>query len=350
MAIQGGKLPAHTRKDALLMNLESTYMGLTLRSPLVASASPLSDKLDNIKRMEDSGAGAIVLYSLFEEQIRREREALHYYLLHGTESYAEALTYFPEPITYHASPDQYLELIRKAREAVAIPIIASLNGSTLGGWTRFAQNMAQAGAHALELNVYYIPTDPHLSGAEIEQTYFDILAAVKGAVEVPVAMKLSPYFSNMAYMARRLDEAGANALVLFNRFYQPDINVETREVTPNVVLSSSADLRLPLTWVGILYGRVRASLALTSGVHSGEDAVKALLAGASAVCMTSALLRNGIEYIRTVENGLRAWMTQHEYESVAQMRGAVSQMHAEDPSAFERAQYMRALSEYKPTV
>jgi dihydroorotate dehydrogenase (fumarate) len=332
------------------MNLESLYMGLKLKSPLVASASPLSDKLDNIKRMEEAGAGAVVLYSLFEEQIRREREALHYYLLHGTESYAEALTYFPEPVTYHASPDQYLELIRKAREAVSIPIIASLNGTTLGGWTRFARNMAQAGAHALELNVYYIPTDPHLSGAEVEQTYLDILAAVKSAVDVPVAMKLSPFFSNMAYMARRLDEAGADALVLFNRFYQPDINTETLEVTPNVVLSSSADLRLPLTWIGILYGRVRASLALTSGVHTGEDAVKAILAGASAVCMTSALLRNGIGHIRTVENGLRAWMTQHEYESVQQMRGAVSQMHAEDPSAFERVQYMRALSEYKPTV
>jgi dihydroorotate dehydrogenase (fumarate) len=332
------------------MNLESLYMGLKLKSPLVASASPLSDKLDNIKRMEEAGAGAVVLYSLFEEQIRREREALHYYLLHGTESYAEALTYFPEPVTYHASPDQYLELIRKAREAVSIPIIASLNGTTLGGWTRFARNMAQAGAHALELNVYYIPTDPHLSGAEVEQTYLDILAAVKSAVDVPVAMKLSPFFSNMAYMARRLDEAGADALVLFNRFYQPDINTETLEVTPNVVLSSSADLRLPLTWIGILYGRVRASLALTSGVHTGEDAVKAILAGASAVCMTSALLRNGIGHIRTVENGLRTWMTQHEYESVQQMRGAVSQMHAEDPSAFERVQYMRALSEYKPTV
>ncbi|PJF30346.1 MAG: dihydroorotate dehydrogenase [Candidatus Thermofonsia Clade 1 bacterium] len=332
------------------MNLESLYMGLRLKSPLIASASPLSDKLDNIKRMEDAGAGAVVLYSLFEEQIRREREALHYYLLHGTESYAEALTYFPEPVTYHASPDQYLELIRKARETVDIPIIASLNGTTLGGWTRFAQNMAQAGAHALELNVYYIPTDPYLSGNAVEQTYLDILAAVKSVVSVPVAMKLSPYFSNMAYMARRLDEVGANALVLFNRFYQPDINIETLEVTPNVVLSSSADLRLPLTWIGILYGRVQASLALTSGVHTGEDAVKAILAGASAVCMTSALLRNGIDHIRTVESGLRAWMTQHEYESVQQMRGAVSQMHAEDPSAFERVQYMRALSEYKPTV
>ncbi|MBO9308215.1 MAG: dihydroorotate dehydrogenase-like protein [Chloroflexi bacterium] len=332
------------------MNLESLYMGLKLRSPLVASASPLSDNLDNIKRMEDAGAGAVVLYSLFEEQIRREREALYYYLLHGTESYAEALTYFPEPVTYHASPDQYLELIRKARESVSMPIIASLNGATLGGWTRFARNMAQAGAHALELNVYFIPTDPYLSSAEVEQTYLDILAAVKSVVDVPVAMKLSPYFTNMAYMARRLDETGADALVLFNRFYQPDINTETLEVTPNIVLSTSADLRLPLTWIGILYGRVRASLALTSGVHTGEDAVKAILAGASAVCMTSALLRHGIEHIRTVEDGLRAWMTQHEYESVQQMRGAVSQIHAEDPSAFERVQYMRAISEYKPTV
>ncbi|GAB4546861.1 MAG: dihydroorotate dehydrogenase-like protein [Anaerolineae bacterium] len=332
------------------MNLDTTYMGLNLKSPIVASASPLSDKLENIIKFAEAGAGAVVMYSLFEEQIKREREALHYYLLHGTESYAEALTYFPEPPKYHATPDEYLEQIRRARAAVDIPIIASLNGSSLGGWTRFAQNMQQAGASALELNVYYIPTDMNMSGAEVEQQYLDILGAVKGAVKIPVALKLSPYFSNFAYMARKFDEAGADALVLFNRFYQPDIDLETLEVVPNVVLSQPNDLRLPLRWIAILYGKVRASLAATSGIHSGADVVKALLVGASVACMTSAVLKNGIDYIRQVEGELRAWMEQHEYESVRQMRGAVSQMNAEDPSAFERAQYMRALTTYVPTV
>lgn len=332
------------------MDIRTTYLGLSLNSPLVASASPLSESLDNIRRMEDAGAGAVVLFSLFEEQIRRERETLYHHLTHATDSFAEALTYFPEPDTYHAGPDQYLELIRKARQAVRIPVIASLNGASVGGWTKFAREMQAAGADALELNIYYIPTDMDLTGQQVEQTYVDILKAVKQVLSIPVAVKLSPYFSNMANMAKQLDEAGANALVLFNRFYQPDIDLETLDVRPNVILSTPQAMRLPLTWIGILYGRIQADLAATSGVHSGEDAIKMILAGANVTMMTSALLKNGINHLRVVEQQMREWMEQHEYESVTQMRGSVSQMHAEDPAAFERAQYMRALTTYRPAA
>ncbi len=329
------------------MDITTTYMGLKLRSPLVASASPYWDNVDNIKRAEDAGAGAVVLYSLFEEQIRQERELVHYYMTHNTESFPEALTFFPEPPTYHAKPDEYLELIRRAREAVDIPVIASLNGTSIGSWTKFARRMQEAGASALELNIYYIPTDMDTPGTTVEQTYIDILTAVKSAVSIPVAVKLSPYFSNMANMARRLDNAGADALVLFNRFYQPDINLETLEVEPHVLLSTQQSLRLPLRWVAILYGRVRASLAATSGIHTPEDAIKVLMAGANVAMMTSALLKNGIEYLGLVERGMTAWLETNEYESVTQMRGSLSQINSPDPAAFERVQYMRALTTYR---
>ncbi len=332
------------------MNITTTYLGMTLRSPLVASASPLSENVDNIRRMEDAGAGAVVLFSLFEEQIRRERESLYHNLTVGTDTFAEALTHFPEPETYHAGPEQYLKLIRKAKEAVQIPVIASLNGSSIGGWTTFARKMQDAGADALELNVYYIPTNMNLTGQQVEQTYIDILKAVKEAITIPVAIKLSPYFSNMANMAKRLDDAGANALVLFNRFYQPDIDLETLDVVPNVILSTPQAMRLPLTWVGILYKQIKADMAATSGIHSGEDAIKMLLAGATVTMMTSALLKNGIDHLRLVEQELREWMEKHEYESVSQMRGSVSQLHAADPAAFERVQYMRALTTYRPSM
>lgn len=332
------------------MNITTSYLDMTLRSPLVASASPLSENVDNIRQMEDAGAGAVVLFSLFEEQIRQEREALYHHLTYGTDSFAEALTHLPEPETFHAGTDQYLELIRKAKAAVDIPVIASLNGSTLGGWTQFARRMQDAGADALELNVYTIPTDASLNGQQVEQTYIDILKAVKQTVTIPVAMKLSPYFSNMAHMAQALDEAGADALVLFNRFYQPDIDLETLDVKPNVILSTPHDMRLPLTWIGILYRRIEADLAATSGIHSGTDAVKMLLAGANVTMMTSALLKHGIQHLRVVEQQMRTWMEAHEYESVVQLRGSVSQLHAEDPTAFERVQYMRALTTYQPKM
>jgi dihydroorotate dehydrogenase (fumarate) len=328
------------------MKLNTSYLGLSLRSPLVASASPLWENVDNIRRAEEAGAGAVVLFSLYEEQIRREREAVDHYVSYGAESFAEAISYVPQPMQYHVGPDAYLDLIRRAKAAVSIPIIASLNGATVGGWTRYARRMQEAGADALELNVYYIPTDPALSGAQVEDTYGEILTAVKAAVSIPVAIKLSPYFSNMAAMARRLDELGTDGLVLFNRFYQPDIDLETLEVRPNVLLSTPQDLRLPLTWIGILYGRLRADMAASSGAHTGSDALKLLLCGATVVMMTSALLRHGPGHLRTVLDEMTGWMREREYESVDQLRGSVSQMHAEDPSAFERAQYMRALTTY----
>lgn len=328
------------------MDMHTTYLGMMLRSPLVASASPLSETVDNIKRLEDAGAGAVVLYSLFEEQIRHERKMMHHYMLYGTESHAEALTYFPEPERYTVGPDGYLEHIRQAREAVDIPIIASLNGMSIGGWTQFAQRIEQAGADALELNIYFIPTDVDMTGAQVERRYIDIVTAVRESVSMPVAVKISPFFSNIAYMADQLDVAGANGLVLFNRFYQPDIDLDVLEVRPNVLLSSSQSLRLPLRWIAILYGRVGTDFAASGGVHTGRDAAKLLLAGANVTMMASALLRHGIDHLRVVERELREWMDEHEYNAVEEMRGALSQIHCEDPSAFERAQYMRALTHY----
>jgi dihydroorotate dehydrogenase (fumarate) len=331
------------------MNLSTKYLGMTLKSPLVASASPLSESLDKIKRMEDAGAGAVVMFSLFEEQIRHERETLAHYLEYETYSFAESLTHFPEPETYHAGPSQYLKLIADTKHAVDIPIIASLNGITIGGWIDFAKEMQEAGADAIELNIYNIPSDMLQHSSAVEDQYLEIVRVVKATVSIPVAVKLSPYFSNMANMAMHLDKAGANALVMFNRFYQPDIDMETLEVKPNILLSSSHEMRLPLTWIGILYKRLKADLAATTGIHSGLDAAKMILAGANVTMMASALLKHGIEYFGTVETELREWMEKHEYESVEQMRGSVSQMHADDPSAFERAQYMKALTSYRPS-
>jgi dihydroorotate dehydrogenase (fumarate) len=330
------------------MDLSTTYLGLTLRTPLVPSASPLSEEIDNIKRMEDAGASAVVLYSLFEEQIVQERLELHDRLTQGTESFAEALTYFPQPPQFHLGPEEYLNHIRKAKAAVAIPVIASLNGTSIGGWTNYAQQMQQAGADALELNVYYVPTDMELSVDEIEQTYVDILTAVKSAVTVPVALKLGPFFSNMARMARRLDQAGANALVLFNRFYQPDIDLDALEIRPRVLLSTPQALRLPLTWIGILYGRIRANMAATSGIHHATDVLKMLMVGADIAMLCSVLLKHGIEHIRVIEQGIRQWMEEHEYESVQQMKGSMSQQNCANPAAFERALYISTLQSYKP--
>jgi len=330
------------------MDLTTTYLGMTLRSPLVPSASPLSEDLDSIRRMEDAGAAAVVLYSLFEEQLVLDKYELHHHLTEGTESYAEALSYFPEPTDFHLGPEGYLEHIRKAKAAVGIPVVASLNGTSLGGWTSYAKQMQEAGADALELNVYYIPTNPQQSAEQVEQTYLDILQAVKAVVTIPVALKLGPFFSNMARMARLLDEAGANALVLFNRFYQPDIDLEALEVRPHVLLSTPQAMRLPLTWIAILYGRIRADMAATSGVHAAEDVIKLLMVGANVTMLCSALLQRGIEHIRTVEQGVRDWMETHEYRSVRQMRGSMSQKNVADASAFERAHYISSLHSYKP--
>ncbi len=325
------------------MDLSTTYLGLKLPSPLVASASPLSRDIDGICRLEDAGASAVVLYSLFEEQLRQEELDLQYHLSAGSESFPESISYFPQATEFHTGPEGYLDHIRKAKAAVAMPVIASLNSSTLGGWTKFAADIERAGADAIECNIYHIPTDPKLAGADIENMYLDIVRSVKATVTIPVAVKLSPYFSNLSNMAQRLDEAGADALVLFNRFYQPDIDLEELEIKPNVLLSTPQALRLPLTWVGILFGRIRASLAATGGVHSAEDAVKLLMVGANVTMLCSALLRHGVNHLRHVERELREWMEAHEYESVTQMQGSMSQLRCADPAAFERAQYMRAV-------
>jgi dihydroorotate dehydrogenase (fumarate) len=326
-----------------MIDLSTEYLGFKLRTPLVASASPLSQELDGIRRLEDAGASAIVLYSIFEEQIRQEAVELEYRLAAGTESFAESLTYLPAPGEFRTGPEGYLEHIRRAKKAVGVPIIASLNGATVGGWTAYARQIEQAGADAIECNIYSIPSDIDVPGIEIEQSYVDILRAVKSAVSIPVAVKLSPFFSNLANMARRLEQAGANGLVLFNRFYQPDIDLDELEIRPNVLLSTPQALRLPLTWIGILYGRVRTSLAATSGVHGAEDALKLLLVGADVTMLCSALLKNGVSHLRYIEQELQAWLEQHEYESVAQLQGSMSQLRCPDPSAFERAQYMRAV-------
>jgi len=330
------------------MDLTTTYLGMTLRTPLVPSASPLSSELDNIKRMEDAGAAAVVFYSLFEEQLSQDRYELHHHLTQGTESFAEALTYFPEPAQFHLGPDAYLDHIRKAKEAVDIPIIASLNGASIGGWTSHARLMQQAGADALELNVYYIPTDMQQTADAVEQTYIDILRAVKSSVTVPVALKIGPFFSNMAHMARRLDEAGADALVLFNRFYQPDIDLDALEVRPHVLLSTPQAMRLPLTWIGILYGRVGADLAATSGIHDPQDVLKLLMVGAQVTMLCSVLLQRGIDHIRILERGMCEWLETNEYTSVRQMQGSMSQKNCANAAAFERAHYVSALHNYKP--
>ena len=327
-------------------DLSTTYLGLPLRNPLVASASPLGEDLGNIRRMEDAGAAAVVLPSLFEEQITLESHHLDHYLSHGTESFAESLTYLPDMQRYNLGPDGYLEHVRRAKEAVDIPVIGSLNGVSAGGWISYAKRIQEAGADALELNVYYIPTDPEMTGAQVEQRYVELARQVKAAVTIPVAVKLGHAFSAMANMARQLDEAGADALVLFNRFYQPDFDLEALDVTPHLTLSSSYEVLLRLHWVAILHGHVRADLAVTGGVHTAQDVLKAMMAGARVAMMTSALLKHGIELLRVVRANLTAWMEAHEYASIRQMQGSMSYRSVTDPTAFERANYMRVLSSY----
>ncbi len=331
------------------MDLTTRYLGLNLRTPLVPSASPLSDEVDNIKRMEEAGASAIVLHSLFEEQVRNEQESVQYHMMHGTDSFPEALTFFPKPAEFITGPEEYLSQIRKAKEAVRIPVIASLNGAAIGGWIDYAKQIQQAGADALELNIYAIPTEFDRTSAEIEQAYLDIVSAVKSAVSIPVAVKLSPFFSNMANMAKRLDQVGANGLVLFNRFYQPDINLDRLEVQANLHLSTSQDLRLPLRWIAILYGRLKADLAATSGIHGAEDVLKMLMAGADVTMLCSVLLSKGLGVISQIETEMSEWLAKHDYQSVRQLQGSMSQKYCADPAAFERAQYMRAIISYKPT-
>ena len=327
-----------------MVDLSTKYLGLNLRTPLVASASPLSNTLDGIRRLEDAGASAVVMYSLFEEQIRHDTAELEARLTAGTESFAESVTYLPQPSEFNAGPEEYLRQIRQAKDAVKVPIIGSINGATVGGWIDYAKLIEQAGADAVECNIYKIASAPDVSSVQIEQTYIDIVKAIKATVKIPVAIKVGPYFSNMSFMAKQLDEAGADGLTLFNRFYQPDINLETLEIEPNVLLSTPQALRLPLAWIGILYGRLKASLAGTSGVHSAEDAVKLIMVGADVTELCSTLLRNGVSHLRYIEQGLSDWMEKHEYESVQQMKGSMSQLRCSDPAAYERVQYMRGIS------
>jgi len=329
-----------------MVDLSTTYLGLTLKNPLVVSPSPLCEKIDNIRQMEDAGASAVVLPSLFEEQITLESHHLDRYLSHGTESFAESLTYLPDMIDYNLGPDGYLELIRRAKFVVDIPIIGSLNGVSTGGWITYAKKIEEAGADALELNTYYIPTDPELTGAQVEQMYLDLVRDVKASVRIPVAIKLSPNFSAIPNMARRLDQAGADALVMFNRFYQPDFDLENLEVVPSLILSDSYELLVRLTWVAIVYGHVRADLAITGGVHTALDVLKAMMVGARVAMMTSALLTHGIGHLNTVRADLLTWMEQHEYESIRQMQGSMSHRSVANPAAFERGNYMKVLSSY----
>jgi len=327
-----------------MVDLSTTYLGLSLKTPLVVSATPMQEDIDTIKKMAAAGASAVVLPSLFEEQLVAEQHELHHHTTFGTESFAEALTYFPEADEFHVGSDGYLEHITKAKQAVDIPIIASLNGASEGGWTSIAKQMASAGADALELNIYNIPTNFDESSQDVEAHYLNIARTVREAVDIPVAVKLSPFFSNMAYMAKQFVQTGINGLVLFNRFYQPDLDIEALEVNRKILLSTPHEMRLPLTWIALIYGRLDVDLAATTGIHNATDSLKMLMAGANVTMMASALFKHGIDHIKTVEADMRQWLEDHHYESVKQLQGSMSQLKSADPSAFERAQYVRAVS------
>ena len=329
-----------------MIDLTTQYMKLALKNPLVASSSPLTESMDNLRRMEDSGIAAVVLPSLFEEQLSLESVLIDQDLSRGADEFAEAITYLPNLESYNTGPEGYLELIHRAKQSVSIPVIASLNGTTPGGWIRYARQMERAGADAIELNLYSIETDPHKSSDAVEDGYCELVQQVKASLQIPVAVKLSPFFSSMVHIGKRLDSAGADALVLFNRFYQADFDIESLEPEPHLVLSHPSELPLRLHWVAILYGSVQASLAITGGVHRAEDVVKCMMAGAQIAMMTSALLQNGVRYPRRVLDDLIRWMTEHEYESIEQMRGSMSYRAAPNPGSFERSNYMKMLSSY----
>lgn len=329
-----------------MIDLSTKYLGLQLKNPIVASASPLCDSLDNIRRLEDHGIAAVVLPSLFEEQLVLESESVDADLSRGADTFAESLSYLPSLTTYNLGPDGYLELIREAKAHVSVPVIASLNGVSPGGWVRYARDMQQAGADAIELNIYALETDPRRTAAQVEDGYCELVRSVKENLKIPVAVKLSHFFSAIANIATRLDASGANALVLFNRFYQPDLDLEQLEVVPNLTLSQSTELLLRLHWVAIVFGHIRADMAVTGGVHSASDVLKSVMAGARVAMMTSALLKNGVEHLDTVRAELLRWMEEHEYESISQMCGSMSQRNVPDPTAYERANYMKVLSSY----
>lgn len=329
------------------MDLKTKYMGLELKNPVAASASPLTQDVDSAKKLEDAGVSAIVVHSLFEEQLSHESGELDHYLSAGTDSFAEATSYFPAQEEFKLGPVEYLDHIANLKKSLEIPIIGSLNGVSKGGWVDYAKNIQDAGADALELNVYYVPTDPSMDAAKVEDMYIDTLKAVKSNVNIPVAIKVGPFFTAMANMAKKLDEAGADGLVLFNRFYQPDFDLENLEVVPNLLLSSKYEMRLPLRWIAILFDKINASLAATRGIQDAEDVIKLMMAGGDVAMIASEFLRNGAGKATEIINGMTAWMEAKEYESVTQMKGSMSQKSVGEPAAFERANYMKTLQSYK---
>lgn len=330
------------------MDLTTTYMGMKLKNPLVAASSPLSDSVDAVKSLEDAGASAVVMYSLFEEQINHEMEELDHFLGQGSESFAESLSYFPEPQEYkNLHAEEYLEQIQLLKAAVDIPVIGSLNGVSPGGWIKYAKKIEEAGADALELNVYYVATDPKKSSGQVERIYIDDLKTVKEVVGIPVAVKLAPYFSAFANMANQLDVTGADGLVLFNRFYQPDIDLESMEAVSNLQLSTSFEMRLPLRWIAVLYGNVHASLAASTGLHTVEDVIKTIMVGADVTQLASVLLNDGADAVSRMLKGIESWMDKKEYESIEQMKGCMSYKSLKEPGVYERANYIKMLNSYK---
>jgi dihydroorotate dehydrogenase (fumarate) len=330
-----------------MVDLSTTYLGLNLKNPLIASASPLSEQVETVKELEGAGIGAIVMYSLFEEQIIHESLELDHFLFNGTEISPEINSFYPESGKYTLKADAYIERLKKIKQAVKIPVIGSLNGVSSGGWIKYAKSIEDAGADALELNLYFLPTNPAQTSDQIEENYINLVHDVRISIKIPLAVKLSPFFTAIPNIARRLVEAGADGLVLFNRFYQPDLDLETLEVVPNLILSTSSELRLPLRWIAILYGQIKADLALTTGIHSVEDVVKSTMAGASVSMMASELLAHGINRVPVILDELAKWMSQHEYNSIQQMKGSLSQKSVSEPAAFERANYMKVLNSYK---
>lgn len=330
-----------------MIDLTTTYMGLQLKNPLVISSSPISENIDHLIGLEEDGASAVVMYSIFEEQITHESYAMDHFMTQGSLSFAEALTYCPASLEPEETCGEYLEHIYKAKKALSIPVIGSLNAKSDGGWVTYAKDIQNAGADALELNVYFVATNPDISSEQVEDIYVDILKNVKQNVHIPVAIKIGPYFSALAHMVRRLDKAGADGLVLFNRFLQPDIDLESLTIKPHVLLSSSHEMRLPLRWVAIIYGQVQASLAATTGIHSSLDVIKMVMAGADATMLCSTLLKSGLSKLKDIRHGLEAWMKEHEYDSLAMMKGSMSLKSCGEPQAFERANYMKALLEFK---
>ena len=330
-----------------MTDLSTRYLGLTLKNPIVAAASPLTKKLESAKKLDEAGVGAIVMYSLFEEQIIHESLELDHYLTRGTDSFAEALTYLPDMKTYATGPGKYLDHLTAVKKSVSVPVIGSLNGVSRGGWTKYAHHMQEAGADAIELNLYYLAADPELSSVELENTYLELIAQVRATVNIPISVKLSPFMTALPNFGRGCAEAGANGLVLFNRFYQADFDLENLDVVHSLVLSTSDELRLPLRWISIMFGKVNLDLALTSGVHTATDVIKSMMAGARVTMIASELLKNGYNRVPDILATMQGWMEEHEYESVQQMQGSMSQQSVKESAALERSNYMQVLGSYR---